>query len=54
MAKLKIKYANGLEEEIENANSVLDLGAGEICYFIGGGFTRYHATDVVEHRVTEE
>lgn len=53
MATLKIKYENGTEETIENAYTVIDHGDGEISYFIGAGFTRYHALQVAEHLVIE-
>jgi len=53
MATLKIKFADGTEEKIENAFSVIDHGDGEISYFIGGGFTRYHAMNVSEHHVEQ-
>jgi len=51
MATLKIKYENGTEETIENAFAVIDHRDGEISYFIGAGFTRYHAMQVAEHEV---
>lgn len=51
MATLKIKYENGTEETIENAFAVIDHHDGEISYFIGAGFTRYHALQVAEHQV---
>lgn len=53
MATLKIKYENGTEETIENAYTVIDHYDGEISYFIGAGFTRYHALQVAEHQVIE-
>lgn len=53
MATLKIKYENGTEEAIENAYTVIDHGDGEISYFIGAGFTRYHALQVAEHQIIE-
>ena len=51
MATLKIKYENGTEETIENAFAVIDHHDGEISYFIGAGFTRYHALQVAEHEI---
>lgn len=53
MATLKIKYADGTEETIEKAYTVIDHGEGEISFFIGAGVTRYHALDVAEHQVIE-
>ena len=53
MSTLKIKYDDGTEETIERAFAVIDHGEGEISYFIGAGFTRYHALQVAEHQVID-
>ncbi len=53
MQILSIKYKDGTAEDISNAYTVVDHGDGEISYFIGGGWMRYHAKNVESFTVTE-
>lgn len=46
MGLLIIKYTDGSSEEINNVFNVIDHGCGEISFFIGSGWTRYHTMDV--------
>lgn len=53
MKILHIEYNNGTSESIENVHCVIEHDDDEISYFIGAGFTRYHALDVKSFRVEE-
>ncbi|WP_208715733.1 hypothetical protein [Pantoea cypripedii] len=51
MPNLKINYADGKSEAIENVYEAIDHGDGEISFFIGSGFTRYHAFEVANFEI---
>lgn len=51
MKVLSIKYKSGTGEDIKDVFDVIDHGCGEISYFIGSGWTRYHAMDVESFEV---
>lgn len=53
MKVLSVTYKNGTSEEIHDVFDVVDHGCGEISYFIGSGWTRYHAMDVAKFEVNE-
>lgn len=53
MQIISIKYKDGTSEDVSNVFNVIDHGDGEISYFIGSGWTRYHALDVESFTVTE-
>lgn len=46
MKSIVIYYKDRTSEQIDNAHEAIDHGDGEISYFIGAGFTRYHALGV--------
>ncbi|ELY4804007.1 hypothetical protein SM093_000967 [Cronobacter malonaticus] len=46
MKSIVIYYKDGNSEQIDNVHEAIDHGDGEISYFIGWGFTRYHALNV--------
>jgi hypothetical protein len=46
MKSIMIHYKDGNSEKIDNVHAAIDHGDGEISYFIGAGFTRYHALGV--------
>lgn len=50
---LRVKYKNGQVEDISDVFDVIDHGCGEISYFIGYEWTRYHALDVDSYEVIE-
>lgn len=53
MKVLSIKFKRGTSEDIEDVFDVVDHGCGEISYFIGSSWTRYHALDVESFEVNE-
>ncbi|TYD05501.1 hypothetical protein [Enterobacter sp. Z1] len=46
MKSIVIHYKDGNSEQVDNVHEAIDHGDGEISYFIGSGFTRYHALNV--------
>ncbi|WP_320728218.1 hypothetical protein [Enterobacter ludwigii] len=46
MKSIVIHYKDGNSEQIDDVHGAIDHGDGEISYFIGSGFTRYHALNV--------
>lgn len=53
MKVLSIKFKDGTSEDIRDVFDVVDHGRGEISYFIGASWTRYHALDVEIFEVNE-
>ena len=46
MKSIVIYYKDKTSEQVDNVHEAIDHGDGEISYFIGSGFTRYHALNV--------
>lgn len=53
MKVLSIKFKDGTSEDIRDVFDIVDHGCGEISYFIGASWTRYHALDVEIFEVNE-
>ncbi|MEE9690377.1 hypothetical protein V4833_21915 [Enterobacter sp. HK169] len=46
MKSIVIHYKDRSSEQVDNVHEAIDHSDGEISYFIGSGFTRYHALNV--------
>lgn len=53
MKSILITYKTGEKEVIDNVFDAVDHGGNEISFFIGSGFTRYHALDVMTFEIKE-
>ena len=54
IVKVKINYLDGTSEIIDNVFDLIDHGDNEFSYFLGAGFTRYHAMEVESVEEIEE
>ncbi|VTP12647.1 hypothetical protein PUATCC27989T_00459 [Phytobacter ursingii] len=44
--KVKFNYLDETSETIDNVYDLIDHGDNEVSYFLGAGFTRYHAMNI--------